>query len=79
MVLQIAPREGIESGERLVEQQHFGLRHQRARNRHPLRLPAGEFARPGARLVGKANAGAYRLRVEGQDVVEARLPARVLS
>ena len=55
MVLQVAPREGVERGERLVEQQHFRLRHQRARDRHPLRLPAGELARPGFGLVGEAD------------------------
>ena len=55
MVLQVAPGEGVERGERLVEQQHFRLRHQRARDRHPLRLPAGELARPGIGLVGKAD------------------------
>ena len=55
MVLQVAPREGVERGERLVEQQHFRLRHQRARDRDALRLPAGEFARPGVGLVGEAD------------------------
>ena len=55
MILQIAPGERIERGERLVEQQHFRLRHQRARDRHALRLPAGQFARPGIGLVGKAD------------------------
>ena len=53
MVLQVAPGEGIERGERLVQQQHFRLRHQRAGDRHPLRLAAGQFARPGIGLVGK--------------------------
>jgi hypothetical protein len=55
MILQVAPGEGVERGERLVQQQHFRLRHQRARNRDPLRLPAGQFARPGIGLVGKAD------------------------
>ena len=56
MILQVAPREGVERGERLVEQQHLRLRHQRARDRHPLRLPAGQLARPGIGLVGQADA-----------------------
>ncbi len=53
MVLQIAPREGVERGERLIQQQHFGLRHQRPRDRYPLRLSARQFARPGVGLVGE--------------------------
>ena len=55
MILQIAPCERVERGERLVQQQHFRLRHQRARDRHPLRLPAGQFARPGICLVGETD------------------------
>ena len=55
MILQIPPRKRIERGERLVQQQHFRLRHQRTRNRHPLRLAAGQFARPGIGLVGEAD------------------------
>ena len=71
MVLQVAPREGVERGERLVEQQHFRLRHQRARNRHPLRLPAGQFARPGLALSARptrasARATFSRLRIRRQ-------------
>ncbi len=53
MVLQVAAREGVERGKRLIQEQHFGLRHQRTRDRHPLRLAAGEFARPRSGLVGK--------------------------
>ncbi len=56
MVLQIDAREGIERGERLVEQQHLGPRHQRARDRDALRLAAGELARPAPRLLGQADA-----------------------
>ena len=41
MVLQIGAGKSIERGERLVEQQHFRPRHQRARNGDALRLAAG--------------------------------------
>ncbi len=64
MILQVAPGEGIERGERLVQQQHFRLRHQRAGDRHPLRLPAGKLARPGIGLVGEADA-----RERGRDLL----------
>ena len=57
MILQIAPGEGVECRERLVEQQHFRLRYQRTRDRHPLRLPAGEFPRPGVGLVRESDPG----------------------
>ena len=40
---------GIERGQRLVEQQHVGLQHQRARQRDALPLAAGEL-RPGLRV-----------------------------
>ena len=46
----------IERGGRLVEQEHWGIHRQRTRDRHPLRLPAGQFARPGGGLVGKTDA-----------------------
>ena len=36
---------GIQVGERLVQQEHFGLDHQRAGERHTLLLAAGELAR----------------------------------
>ena len=55
MVLQVAPRKGVQRGERLVEQQHLGLRHQGAGDRHPLRLPAGKLARPGTGFFRKAD------------------------
>ena len=35
----------VEIGERLVEQEHLGLAHQRAADRDPLPLAAGEFGR----------------------------------
>ncbi|MDT4852710.1 hypothetical protein FQZ97_869520 [compost metagenome] len=38
-------QEGVERGERLVEQQHAGLGDERTRQRHALLLAAGEFAR----------------------------------
>jgi len=66
MVLQIPPRKRIERGERLVEQQHFRLRHQRAGDRHPLGLAAGQFARLGSGLVGEADP-----RQRGRDLVAA--------
>ena len=40
VVLQVDAGEGVERGERLVEQQHLRPRHQRAGERDPLRLPA---------------------------------------
>ena len=36
---------GIEIGQRLVEQEHLGLLHQRASDRDPLALAAGELRR----------------------------------
>ena len=42
---QLAPQLGIEARERLVEQEGRGLRDQRARQRHPLRLAARALAR----------------------------------
>ena len=56
VILQVDAGEGIERRERLVEQQHLRPRHQRARDRDALRLAAGQFARPDARLVGQADA-----------------------
>ena len=41
--LRAQPR--VEVAERLVEQQHLGLEHQRARDRHPLLLAAGQRRR----------------------------------
>jgi len=46
VILQVGASERIECRERLVEQQHFRPRHQRPRNGDPLRLTAGQFARP---------------------------------
>ena len=37
---------GVEVGERLVEQQHVRLDHDRARDRDALQLAAGELVRP---------------------------------
>ena len=56
MDLKIGAGEGVERGERLVEQQHPRPRHQRAGNGDALRLPARELAWPDVRLVGKADA-----------------------
>ena len=56
MILQIGAGEGIERRERLVEQEHFGLRHKSAGDRDALRLPAGQFARPRLRLVRQTDA-----------------------
>ena len=35
----------VERAERLVEQQHIGVEHEATRQRHPLLLAAGQFAR----------------------------------
>ena len=56
MILQVAPREGIECREWLVQQQHFRLLHQGAGNRDALCLPAGKLARPCTGLVGEPDA-----------------------
>ncbi len=55
MILQVGAGEGVERGERLVEQQHLRPRHERTRDRDALRLPAGQLARPSASLFGKPN------------------------
>ena len=52
-VLHLDPGEGVEGGERLVEQQQLGLAHQGAGERHPLRLAARQGGRPGAGVVGE--------------------------
>ena len=39
---------GVERGERLVEQQHVRVARERARERDPLALAAGEIRRPGS-------------------------------
>ena len=46
---------GIERRERLVEQQHRRLRHQRAGDRHALLLPAGELVRIAPAEAGEAH------------------------
>jgi hypothetical protein len=51
VILQIDPREGVERGERLIEQQHFGPRDQGARERHALSLAARQFPRPDIRFI----------------------------
>ena len=43
----------VERGERLVEQQHLGLDHQRARQRHALLLAAGQLPRLAVLEAGK--------------------------
>ena len=45
----------VQVGQRLVEQQHAGLQHQRARHRHALLLPAGELARQALLEAGQAH------------------------
>src|SRR5579875_483488 len=45
----------VERGDRLVGQQHDGLLHERARDRHPLLLPAGERAGPVVQLLRYPN------------------------
>ena len=56
MILQVGTGEGVERGERLVEEEHLRPRHQRAHDGDPLGLAAGELARPHPRLVGQADA-----------------------
>ena len=46
---------GIERGERLVEQQHVGLQHQRARQRHALPLAARKLGGTARFLAGEAD------------------------
>jgi len=43
---EIGARGRVEPGERLVEQEHLGLEHERARQRHALRLASRERSRP---------------------------------
>jgi hypothetical protein len=45
LLAHLAAQARVEVGQRLVEQQHRRLQHQRARQRHALLLAAGEFAR----------------------------------
>ncbi len=45
----------VERSERLVEQQHLGPVDDRPRQRHPLPLAAGEFARLALRVAGQAD------------------------
>ena len=47
----------VEPGERLVEQQQRGVGGERARDRHPLGLAAGELARPPAGEVAQPDPG----------------------
>jgi hypothetical protein len=56
MILQIGAGEGVQRRERLVEQQDFGPRHQRAGDGDALRLAAGQFTRPDIGFVGKTDA-----------------------
>ena len=44
-VAHLRAQPGVEIGQRLVEQQHFRLEHQRARNRDALLLAAGQARR----------------------------------
>ena len=43
---QLVPELGVEVGERLVEQEHGGVAHQRAADRDALALAAGELVGP---------------------------------
>jgi len=52
----------IERRGRLVEQHDAGLQAQRARDRHPLLLPAGKLKRIFVRLLGDAHAFQLRHR-----------------
>ena len=58
---ELALEQRVERGERLVEQQHLGLEHERASERDPLRLAAGELVRA-ARLVAGEPHALERLR-----------------
>ena len=46
LVAQLVPELGVEVGERLVEQEHGGIPHQSAPDRHALALAAGELVGP---------------------------------
>ena len=48
------PQLGIEIRERLVEQEHLRLAHQRSPERHTLALPTGELARAPTQVVTQA-------------------------
>ena len=43
--LEVLAQLGVEGAEGLVEEQHARVQHQRASQRHPLLLPAGELGR----------------------------------
>ena len=51
------PQLGVQVRERLVEQQHLGLQHQRARDRDPLLLPARQLAGQAVVEAGEAEQG----------------------
>lgn len=92
LFLHLAPRQGIEGGERLVHQQHFRLHGQGAGDGHPLLHAARQGVRMGIFKAGQAHLGdpvmgalAGRLLVQalaGQqgkhDVFQHRLPRRQL-
>src|SRR6516164_874551 len=87
MVLQVDAGEGIERGERFVEEKNLRPRYQRACDGDALGLAAGEFARPNPRLLGQADAverarharPSFRLRILFQakaDVVGDTQPGK---
>ena len=61
VVAHLVAQPGVEAGEGLVEQQRLRPRRQRAGQRHPLLLAAGEHVRIGAGIGLQADAG-QRLR-----------------
>ena len=52
----LADHDRVERGGRLVEEQDLGIHRQRARDRHPLALPAGQRRRKGIALAGHVHA-----------------------
>ncbi len=55
LYLQLAPELGIQRAERLVEQQHCGLEHERTRQGNSLLLTAGELTWFACRVLGQLN------------------------
>ena len=55
MILELDARHRIERGEGLVQQQHRRLCHERARQGHALRLPAGQFLDPALFVAAQAD------------------------
>ena len=55
LLAQLHPDLGVERGQRLVEQQHLRLDRERAGQRHPLLLAAGDLVRVAVGVVAEAD------------------------